>query len=161
MLQSGKGAERCQPPGTFLPLPLHNRMWRASSFFQTLAHSHLCKARTRQGSFSRLQCREWWERGTGRTGETQSASVTEVLLSVAPDVQGQVSCPLHSEARGNKAHETKTLTCLQTTSVRASPIEVSARLRIPVLLSSEPDVPWASENEGHPVPEQNFFSELC
>ena len=103
MLQSGKGAERCQPPGTFLPLPLHNRMWRASSFFQTLAHSHLCKARTRQGSFSRLQCREWWERGTGRTGETQSASVIEVLLSVAPDVQGQVSCPLHSEARGKQS----------------------------------------------------------
>ena len=150
-------------PWTFLPLSLHNRMWRASSFFQTLAHSHLCKARTRQGSFFGLQCWEWWERGTGSSpGETQSASMTKALPSITPDVQGQVSSPLHSGGTGeNKTHKTKTPTCLQTTSVRASPNEVSARLRIPVLLSSEPDVPWASENEGHPVPEQNFFSELC
>lgn len=60
----------------------------------------------------------------------------------------------------NPTDYAKKLTCLQTTSVRAAPNEVSTRLRIPVLLSSEPDVPWASENEGHPVPEQYFLSEL-
>ena len=68
--------------------------------------------------------------------------MTKALPSITPDVQGQVSSALHSGGAGeNKTHEAKTPTCLQTTSVRASPNEVSARLRIPVLLSSEPDVP--------------------
>lgn len=54
----------------------------------------------------------------------------------------------------------KTPTCLHTTSVRVNPNEVSTRFRMLTSLSSEPDAPCASENAGHPEPEQYLWSEL-
>lgn len=87
--------------------------------------------------------------------EIQCASVT---ITYAEDKRAL--CGTWGSIRENKTDKTKKLTFLQTTSVRTDPSEVSTCLRMPVLLSSEPDAPWASENEGHPVPEQYFFSEL-
>lgn len=106
---------------------------------------------TQEGSSSHLQRPEAWEGGIGSSvSGDPCAPVTARYAKATRGVCGT----------GGSIGEDKELTCLQTTSVRTNPKEMSTRLRIPVLLSSEPDVPWASENAGHPVPEQNFFSEL-
>lgn len=52
------------------------------------------------------------------------------------------------------------LTFLQMTSVPALPRLLSGRRRMEVWLSSCPHVPWASVNDGQPVPESYLASEL-
>lgn len=52
------------------------------------------------------------------------------------------------------------LTFLQRTSVPALPRLLSGRRMMEVWLSSCPHVPWASLNEGQPVPESYLDSEL-
>lgn len=52
------------------------------------------------------------------------------------------------------------LTFLQRTSVPALPRLLSGRRMMEVWLSSFPHVPWASLNEGQPVPESYLDSEL-
>lgn len=132
--------------------------------FRSPLCSQLWKAGTRKG-YS-----EWQRKALplicsaqddGREGpevawvEIQCASVTTTYAK-----DKRALCGTWGSIRENKTDKTKKLTFLQTTSVRTDPSEVSTRLRMLVLLSSEPDAPWASENEGHPVPEQYFFSEL-
>lgn len=52
------------------------------------------------------------------------------------------------------------LTFLQRTSVPALPRLLSGRRMMEVWLSSRPHVPWASTNDGQPVPESYLASEL-
>lgn len=154
--RAGKEVERYQPHSAFLlPVPVQKNV--KGQLFQILSLRPAVEGQNQdrllrvapEGSSSYLQHPEWWEGGIGRGMRRNPVCCSDNHIC-----QGQES------SCGTGENKSKALTCLQTTSVRTDPKEVSTRLRIPVLLSSEPEVPCASENEGHPVPEPYFFSEL-
>lgn len=98
-----------------------------------------------------LEMWAWWREGT--LGDRQYFPE----LTVSATLLMRTLWPLCPGPSGNTWPRWASH-CLQTTSGPAGPSEVSTRLRIPGSPSSEPDVPWASENEGHPVPEKYFSS---
>lgn len=75
-----------------------------------------------------------------------------MLLSITPDVQGQVYelPPKSGRHRGKQNTQSKdTHPFTDDLCASHSPNEVSARPRIPVLLSSEPEVPRAPQRTTH------------
>lgn len=129
--RAGKKVERCQPCSAFLlPVPVQKNV--KGQLFQ-IPSLRPAVAGQNQDRLLRLWLRKappltCSTQSDGREGpevaciETQRASVTSIYAK-----DKRALC-------GTGEDKSKELTCLQTTSVRTDPKEVSTRLRIPVLL---------------------------